>query len=208
MGIDEAGRGPVIGPMIVCGVVIEETNLSELFKRGVRDSKHLSPRRRKMLKREIELLADEYAWIAIPPHQIDKERINELELRSMVKLIARFCPQKVFLDAPTPNPKSYERRLRELLPHRIRVKLVVENFADENYPVVGAASILAKVERDRRIAQLERRYGSFGSGYPSDKRTIDFLRECFRRYGDFPPIVRRRWKTVERLRERWGKGLS
>ncbi|MCD6083220.1 ribonuclease HII, partial [Candidatus Aerophobetes bacterium] len=75
-------------------------------------------------------------------------------------------------------------------------------------PVVGAASILAKVERDRRIAQLERRYGSFGSGYPSDKRTIDFLRECFRRYGDFPPIVRRRWKTVERLRERWGKGLS
>ena len=207
MGIDEAGRGPVIGPMIICGVVIREDSLSGLVKRGVRDSKSLSPRQREKLKREIELLCEGYELISISPQEIDKEGMNDLELRNTVRLIKRFLPQKVFLDAPTRNCESYERKIRELLPSRVRVKLVVENFADRNYPIVGAASILAKVERDRRISQLEKLYGPLGSGYPSDERTIEFLKGYLRRRQDLPPIVRRRWKTIRRVKEKWERGV-
>jgi len=201
MGIDEAGRGPVIGPMVICGVVVKESNLLELSKKGVRDSKSLSPRKRERLKKEIKLLCDGYKLINISPQQIDEEGMNDLELRSAVRLIKRFLPQEVFLDAPTRNCKFYEKRIRDLLPPGIEVKLVVENFADINYPIVGAASILAKVERDRRIRELEVVYGSLGSGYPSDERTIKFLKDCLRRSGDFPPIVRRRWGTIKRVKE-------
>jgi len=84
---------------------------------------------------------------------------------------------------------------------------VVENFADRNYPIVGAASILAKVERDRRISQLEKLYGPLGSGYPSDERTIEFLKGYLRRRQDLPPIVRRRWKTIRRVKEKWERGV-
>jgi len=208
MGIDEAGRGPVIGPMIICGVVIREANLPELVRKGVKDSKSLSRRQREKLKEEIELLADEYEWIAIFPQEIDREGINEIELKSAAELIGKFTPQKVFLDAPTRNCKSYRSKLRKLLSPGMKIELVVENFADINYPVVGAASILAKVERDGRIRYLEKRYGPLGSGYPSDKRTIEFLKDCLRRYGSLPSIVRKRWKTVKRVKEEWEKGFS
>jgi ribonuclease HII len=200
MGIDEAGRGPVIGPMIICGVVVKESNIWKLTKKGVRDSKCLSPAKRGELKKEIELLCDEYELINVSAQQIDEEGMNDLELMSAVRLIKRFLPQEVFLDAPTRNCKLYEKRIRDFLPG-IEVKLVVENFADRNYPIVGAASRLAKVERDRRVRELEGVYGSLGSGYPSDERTIEFLRGCLRRGVGFPPIVRRRWKTIKRVKE-------
>ncbi|MEA3485552.1 MAG: ribonuclease HII [Candidatus Aerophobetes bacterium] len=201
MGIDEAGRGPVIGPMIICGVVVKESNILELTKKGVRDSKSLSSHHREELKKEIEFLCDGYELVNISPQQIDEEGMNDLELRSAVGLIKRFLPQEVFLDAPTRNCRLYEKRIRDFLPSGTKIKLVVENFADKNYPIVGAASILAKVERDRRIRELEGVYGSLGSGYPSDEKTIEFLRGYLRRGVGFPPIVRRRWKTIKRVKE-------
>jgi ribonuclease HII len=105
------------------------------------------------------------------------------------------------VDALTSRPLLYERKIRSLLSLELRVELVVENHADKNYPIVGAASILAKVERDRRVRLLEKKYGTLGSGYPSDPRTIGFLRNYFRVHGDFPTVVRKRWKTIQRLKE-------
>ncbi len=104
------------------------------------------------------------------------------------------------MDAPTRNCFSYEKKIRRLLSAEMKVELVVENFADKNYPVVGAASILAKVERDRIISELGKQYGDIGSGYPSDEKTIKFLREYFHREKCFPPIVRKRWKTLQRIK--------
>lgn len=202
LGIDEAGRGPVIGPLVVCGLIMNLSNTSKLWQIGVRDSKMLTSFRRKKLKEEIQPLAEAYELIIISPENIDKEGMNDLELRVVVKLISQFYPDQVFLDAPTRNCFSYQKKIRRLLPAEMKVELVVENFADKNYPVVGAASILAKVERDRIISELGKQYGNIGSGYPSDEKTIKFLREYFRGKGCFPPIVRKRWKTLQRIKKK------
>lgn len=200
LGIDEAGRGPVIGPLVICGLIMSLSNIPELSQRGVKDSKMLTSFRRKKLKEDIHSLAEAYELIVISPEDIDKEGMNDLELRVVAKLITQFYPNQVFLDAPTRNCLSYEKKIRGLLSAEMKVGLVVENFADKNYPVVGAASILAKVERDRIISELAKQYGDIGSGYPSDEKTIRFLREYFHRKKCFPPIVRKRWKTLQRIK--------
>ncbi len=201
LGIDEAGRGPVVGPLVICGVLLRKSKLDQLAGRGIKDSKLLSSSRRQTLKEEIESLAEGVEMVIISPSEIDSCNIGDLELKGMVKLINRFLPDQVFVDALTSRPDLYERKIRSLLFSKIRVELVVENRADKNYPIVGAASILAKVERDRRIRFLEKKYGALGSGYPSDPRTIDFLRNYFRVHGDFPRVVRRRWRTIQKLKE-------
>jgi ribonuclease HII len=201
LGIDEAGRGPVIGPLVICGVLIRQAFLAELIKKGVRDSKSLVSSRRLKLKKEIELLAQDYELIIISPQQIDKKGMNDLELESTITLIRKFHPHRVYVDALTRNSNSYKEKIRAFLSPETKIELVVENFADQNYPVVGAASILAKVERDRRISKLKKRYGPLGSGYPSDHQTINFLREYLRQHKGFPPIVRKRWKTLQRILE-------
>ena len=207
LGIDEAGRGPVIGPLVICGVLIRQASLAELVKKGVRDSKSLVSSRRLKLKKEIELLVQDYELIIISPQQIDKKGMNDLELESTITLIRRFHPHGVIVDAPTRNCNSYKEKIRGFLNPETKIELVVENFADQNYPVVGAASILAKVERDRRMSELKRRYGSLGSGYPSDSRTINFLRGYLRLHKDFPPIVRKRWKTLQRILEQESRDI-
>jgi ribonuclease HII len=201
LGIDEAGRGPVIGPLVICGVLIRQACLAELIKKGVRDSKSLVSSKRLKLKKEIELLAQDYELIIISPQQIDKKGMNDLELESTITLIRKFHPHRVYVDALTRNSNSYKEKIRAFLSSEMKIELVVENFADQNYPVVGAASILAKVERDRRISKLKKRYGPLGSGYPSDHQTINFLREYLRQHKGFPPIVRKRWKTLQRILE-------
>ena len=200
LGIDEAGRGPVIGPLVICGLIMDSVNIAELSQRGVKDSKMLSPFLREKLKQDIHSLAEAYELIVISSENIDKERMNDIELRVVAKLITQFHPNQVFLDAPTRNCLSYEKKIRGLLSAEMKVGLVVENFADKNYPVVGAASILAKVERDRIISELAEQYGDIGSGYPSDEKTIRFLGEYFHRKKCFPPIVRKRWKTLQRIK--------
>ena len=201
LGIDEAGRGPVIGPLVICGVMLRKSRLDELTARGVKDSKLLSPSQRQTLKGEIESLAEGFELIIISPSQIDSCNMGDLELKGMVKLIKKFLPDQVFVDAPTSRPELYERRISSLLFSKRRVELVVENRADRTYPIVGAASILAKVERDRRVHLLEKKYGAMGSGYPSDPRTIDFLKSYFYIHGQFPGVVRKKWRTIHRLEQ-------
>lgn len=198
LGIDEAGRGPVIGPMIICGVVLRESDVPELVRIGVKDSKLLSPKYREKMKCLIEEIAQEWGLIKVSPSQIDRYGITYLQLKGIARLINKFSTELVIIDAPTRYCSSYERKIRTFLRNR-KIKLVVENFADKNYPVVSAASILAKVARDREIKKLSSLYGKIGSGYPSDKKTIEFLKRCLRENHQFPDIVRRRWKTVQRI---------
>ena len=200
LGIDEAGRGPVIGPMVICGLLTKASNIPELSQIGVKDSKMLTPFRRRKLKKGIHSLAEAYKLIVVSPENIDKEGMNDIELTVVAQLITSFRPSQVFLDAPTRNCLSYQKKIRGLLSAEIEVELVVENFADKNFPVVGAASILAKVERDRIISELAKQYGDIGSGYPSDEKTIRFLTEYFHRKECFPPIVRKRWKTLQKIK--------
>ncbi len=191
-GVDEAGRGPVLGSMIVACVACTREELRELEALGVRDSKKLTPAKREEL---FEALG-RYRWEVeeITPGEIDArieagKSLNTLQIEAVCRLLKRIKPDVAYVDLI-----GRSRGIRGA-----GCRVVMERRADERYPVVSAASIIAKVLRDRKLAELRRVYGDFGSGYPSDPKTREFLR---RHYPKLPPFVRRSWATVGRLAQR------
>jgi ribonuclease HII len=201
-GIDEAGRGPVIGPMVMAIAVIDDMN--KLKNVGVRDSKELSPQGRSRLLNVLRSILTYMDYEVIEPETIDRyvylNALNKLEAEVAVKLIGRALRivnlDRVYIDSPDPNAERYGDLIRRSVGS---VEVISMNKADKLIPIVSAASIIAKVTRDSIIEELHREYGDFGSGYPSDPRTIGFLRNWVREHGGLPPIVRRSWSTIRRL---------
>ena len=193
-GIDEAGKGPVIGPMVVCGICCDESYLRKLEQLNVQDSKKLSPERREVLARKIREFCNVHI-IKIQPEEIDKCNINDLLKRSYVEIIKKLNPDLAIVDSPDIKPE----RLKLYLEKETGIKTIAIHKADEKFVIVSAASIIAKVERDKEVEKLKQIYGEFGSGYASDKRTIEFLKNYFLNYGKLPPIVRKKWKTVSKI---------
>lgn len=204
-GIDEAGRGPMIGPMVMVLAGILEEKLPLLLRLGVKDSKLLSPTARERIRGRLLKILDMVVIRVVSPEEIDAavERktfnsLNDLELHLTADLIRKAMSQghicKVYVDSPDPKPERYASRLRTLLPG-YKVEIVSENDADKKFPIVSAASIIAKTERDRIVERLKKEYGDFGSGYPSDPRTREFAKKWLMEHGSLPPIARRSWKT-------------
>jgi ribonuclease HII len=193
LGIDEAGRGPVIGPMVVAGVLVDDD--AALRKLQVKDSKLLNPEQREALYARIIPITKQIIKI-IPPKTIDAavegNNLNWLEADVMVEMISMLKPTITYLDCPSPNIKKFSEYIRERVGPATQV--IAEHKADAKYPVVSAASILAKVTRDRQIAKLHEVYGDFGSGYPSDPRTQEFLAG-----NPQLPIYRRSWSSWQRV---------
>jgi ribonuclease HII len=204
-GVDDAGRGAVIGPLVIAGVLTREGNLPKLRELGVRDSKLLSIRRRETLARQIKNAVLKYAVIKVSPSEIDDvvqhgvklRRLNWLEAQTMAKIIEELKPDKVYVDASDVLEERFKQQIFECI--SINVEIVSEHKADRNYAVVSAASIIAKVERDKEVADLAKSYGDLGSGYPSDPKTISFLRQCLSKLGDYPGFVRKSWKPAKRV---------
>lgn len=197
LGIDEAGRGPVLGPLVIAGVLTDEAGLAALAMLGVRDSKALSRKRRAELAPRIAQIARTKA-VAIPADRLE-ENLNEVELQAMADLISDLQPDVVYFDVPV-HPggvKGYCHRLRELVGPG--PELFGENRADRKYSIVAAASIVAKVERDRAVLALHEEYGDFGWGYPSEPKTRNFLESWYRQHGRFPPCARAKWRTLQCL---------
>jgi len=213
LGIDEAGRGPVIGPLVMCGFLVDEAKLATLENWGVRDSKKVSPKRRSFFYQKLKKLADDYAVIKLTAMDIDRMRtatnLNKIEIKHMQDIINALKPDKVIIDAIEANAKKFRelilRGLNEELKERIKngtCELICENYADANYPIVGAASIIAKVIRDAEVRKLQQKYpeyGDFGSGYPSDPKTIAFLKDWLEKNKEMPYFVRRSWITAKEL---------
>jgi len=205
-GADEAGRGPVLGNMVLCGILLDEQALDELKAAGVKDSKLLSPKRRETLAKLIAERAAKFEIVELSPAEIDELRLikkinlNEIEAMNFARILDRLKPKIAYVDSADPNPEMFKERIERYL--RTRPKLVVENYADRKYVVVSAASIIAKVRRDERIAELRRKYGEFGSGYPADPRTVDFLERWVREHGELPKFARRSWETAQRIEGR------
>ena len=207
-GVDDAGRGCIIGPLVLAGVAVEESKLSELVEIGVRDSKALSPAARARLYPLIKDLAYKVVSVKVPPEEVDKYvarrkefiRLNLLEAEAAAKVIEELEADLVYVDAPDTDPERFKRNVVALL--RRKVEVISEHEADKTYPIVSAASIIAKFERDAEIARLRERYGDFGSGYPADPTTIAFLRDWLAKHGETPPFARKTWKTWKRLVDR------
>jgi ribonuclease HII len=199
LGLDEAGRGCVLGPLVVGAFCCSEEKLEELVQTGATDSKKLSAKKRERILKLLPAVG-EIRLHAITPAEIDGGNINALEEEAFISHILHFRPERVYIDAPT-HPKGIPavaaRIRRALEPHMPLPELVIEPKADLTYPVAGAASIAAKVSRDEAIHSL----GPVGSGYPSDPVTRAWLTGFLRRGEEFPDCVRKRWGTIQNLRQ-------
>jgi ribonuclease HII len=201
-GVDEAGKGPVLGSMFVAGVMLDERRIHLLEELKVRDSKLVSPSRREKLAPEIEKIAGCFV-VEITASQIDELRevisMNEILVSSYAKVLENLHPDKAFVDSPDVNAMRFAENIKKQCPYP--VEIVSEHGADVKYPVVSAASIVAKVRRDASVAALEKKIGKpIGSGYPSDARTQGFLRALLKSGDALPGYVRRSWKTVEKAK--------
>ena len=210
-GLDDAGRGPIIGPLVIAGVLIDDSRIQELVSLGVRDSKLLSPSTRRRLEEKIKQIVERYEYVQLTPDQIDLvvhkakklQRLNFLEAKAMAEVISRLKPEIAYVDASDVLCERFAKHILENLSFQVRI--VSEHHADRKYPVVSAASILAKVRRDEEVAQLRTEYGDFGSGYVTDEKTITFLEDWIEKHDSPPPIVRRSWKTLKRLQKNSGQ---
>lgn len=184
-GVDEAGRGPILGPMVLAGVMLDEKELRKLRRLGVRDSKKLTPEERTKLAAKIRTLpgvviVENIAW----PFEIDEavadrsRTLNGLEIERMARIIDELGPDEAYIDLIGHSSEKFIARLFDHMDRRPRV--VAEHRADDRYPIVAAASIIAKVRRDAEIARLEAicspLFGTIGSGYCHDPRTRALVR--------------------------------
>jgi len=203
-GVDEAGRGCAIGPLVIAAVLFEEEVLPILKEMGVKDSKKLSPKKREKLAKEIKKQSLEYRVFEIQPWVIDKvvfrskplRRLNYLETMIMAKLIRELEPDIVHVDTPDVDSQRCARQIQSIIKYPLEV--ICEPRADDKYTSTGAASILAKVTRDQRIKELHEKYGDFNSGYASDIKTQNYIEEYFSQNKECPDYMRASWATVQR----------
>ena len=204
IGIDDAGRGPVIGPMILAGVLIDENENNILTKWGAKDSKLLTPKKRKETKEQIKDHFESHIEVT-SPEEIDKSsNLNYLEAVKAAMIINKLTKNlkekvKVIIDCPSVNIESWSNDVQKLINKPKIVSLICEHKADVNHPVVSAASILAKEKREDEILKIKVENGiDFGSGYPSDPKTKEFIKKNFdnKKYSQ---IIRFSWDTVKRL---------
>src|SRR3989338_8589740 len=192
-------KGPCIGSLFIAGVMIDENMDDKLRAIGVKDSKLLSHKRRVELEKEIRKIAKDVMIIKVMPEEIDAAvdsgdgfNLNWLEARKQAEIINELKPDRAIIDCPSPNISKYTEYLTKLLDNK-DVGLVVEHKADKNFPSVAAASIVAKVEREKEVNEIEKMVDeSIGSGYVSNKICQRFIKDNFEKY---PKIFRKSWST-------------
>ena len=196
-GVDDAGRGSMLGPLVIAGISIDKSKIRKLSKLGVKDSKKLTSKSREELFKKIILLVDDYHIVKIPTRSIDssvkKHNLNQLEAKYMAKVISKLNPQTSFVDSCDVNPKRFGNEISKLTGNK---KIRSYHHADSKFVVVSAASILAKVTRDKAITRLKKTH-EVGSGYPSDKKTIEFVKKYYQNHKTVPNFVRKSWKPTQ-----------
>lgn len=206
LGIDEAGRGPVIGPLVIAGVILSKEDIDYLVKEGLTDSKLLTKKKRESLFNEITTRAIDQKIEIIKAKDIDLKQkqginLNQITTAIIISIIHSIKHHSdVYVDACDVNAKRFQRILEE----NCNAKIIAEHGADLKYPIVSAASILAKVIRDQIIEQYHLEFGTdFGSGYPNDPKTNKFLEEHYAKHKSFPKIVRMNWETTYKIIEKY-----
>ena len=200
-GVDEAGKGPVIGPLVVAAVKVD--NAKDIENLGFKDSKQLTPKRRKELA---ELIKNKfhYAVEIIEPEIVDEYRrqnkLNQLNREAFERLISKLNPKVAYVDAADVNENRFGNEIKKGLTNQNDTDIISMHKADEKIPVVAAASIIAKETREKEVERMKHIIGDFGSGYPSDKKTITFLKSFYADNGKWPEGTRKSWKTLDRIR--------
>jgi ribonuclease HII len=209
-GVDEAGRGCVIGPLVIAGYLIKEENLPVLAQLGVKDSKLLSPKKRETLYKEITHVAEKHYVVKLAPSEIDRaveskrklHKLNRLEAQTMAHIINTLKPDQAYVDAADVLEDRFKHHIQEGL--TVKANITSRHKADRIFPVVSAASIIAKVERDSEISVLRGDYGDFGSGYLTDQKTMRFLKQWLQTHDEYPDCVRKSWKPAKQVKNEKG----
>lgn len=208
IGIDEAGRGPIIGPMIFGGVLADEKQIKILKELGVKDSKLLPHPKREFLSIQIKKNVIAYTTLTVSPGEIDKSlaekvNLNQLEAKKAAEMInlltKRVDEVEIIVDCPSTNIPAWRDYLLQYIKHPEKIKLRCEHKADLNHTIVGAASILAKVVRENEVEKIQKNIDpDIGSGYPSDPTTVEFLKKHASKFID-SGIFRKSWQTWKDL---------
>ncbi|GIU68691.1 MAG: ribonuclease HII [Candidatus Pacearchaeota archaeon] len=208
LGIDDAGRGPVIGPMVLAGCLVDEKTKEEFRKIGVKDSKQLTQKRREFLEIKIKEKAISYHIVFLSPEEIDdhlnkKANINNLEAIASAEIINKINSLKdvkgkrikVILDCPSNSINKWKDFLKTKIEDLSNLEIICEHKADRNHVVVSAASILAKTAREREMEKIRKNFGEdIGSGYSSDPITRKFLNKNIKKFSN-TGLFRKSWKT-------------
>ena len=212
LGIDDAGRGPLIGPMILAGVLMEKKDEKKFKSLGVTDSKLLNHAQRIQLEKEIKSKVISYEIVKSSPDEIDDAvesiNLNTLEAKKAAEVIniinkGKYHNQKIniIIDCPSNNILSWKNTLIKFIKYKDNLDIKCEHKADFNHPSVSAASILAKCVREEEVAKIKEKYkycGDTGSGYPSDPNTIEFLKKNGKKLEN-SGIFRKSWSTWKSL---------
>jgi len=196
-GVDEAGKGPVLGSMFAAAVLADPAALPG----DVDDSKDVPRERRGEMAAEIREVADWVAVAEIPVWEIDDEEtdMNTLTVEAHARALSRALGAvddtelSGYVDAGDTNAVRFGQRLRDRLDGEIDLR--AEHEADATHRIVGAASVIAKVARDAHVQALSAKYGDVGSGYPSDPTTRAFLQAHVETYDELPDCARASWQT-------------
>lgn len=204
LGIDDAGRGPVIGPMVLAGCLVDEKTEAEFKKLGVKDSKQLTQKRREFLAKIIKEKSETFEIVLSSPIEIDKKNhhginLNMLEAIKAAEIINRinkgYKKIKVIIDCPSPNITKWQDFVKTKIKNLSNLEISCEHKADKNHLSVSAASILAKNVREKEMTKLKEKYGDgIGSGYCSDSKTCRFLEKNIVKYNNHK-IFRKTWST-------------
>lgn len=208
LGIDDAGRGPVIGPMVLAGVLIDEATEELLKREGVKDSKQLTQKRREFLENLIKEKAETFEIVVMYPAEIDekteKNQLNDLEAIACARIINKinkgYNKIKVLVDCPSVSINKWQDSLKLKIENLSNLEISCEHKADQNHVSVSAASILAKCVREKEMTVLREKYGrEIGSGYTSDPLTQKFLERYGQKYRD-EGIFRKSWVTWKQMK--------
>ena len=216
-GIDEAGRGSIIGPLVIASVTADKKTINKFSRIGVKDSKKLSAKNREIFSKIIIDESENVIISKLSEKRIDKAvklrkkylknknfvinnkiiGLNELEAHSMSKMINNLNSHSVYVDSCDVKPERFKERIENHM--NSNMKIYSSHKADEKYVIVAAASIVAKYTRDKEIFRLEKKFGEMGSGYPSDPVTRIFLQKWLKKNKTMPDFTRKSWKTSENL---------
>jgi ribonuclease HII len=203
-GVDEAGRGSIIGPLVIAGISIRESKIAQLRKMGVRDSKTLTPRARARLFGQILKVVDSVCIRKAGAAEVDGSvllrGLNKLEAEVMAGVINTIGADEVYVDCCDINPERYKEYMVQHLMCRPK-GLHSMHHADSINVVVSAASIIAKITRDLEIQEIRNTYSNIGSGYPSDEKTMRFIKQWVIRNGQAPEFARKSWKPLRIMLE-------
>lgn len=195
--------------MVIAGVVIDKKDREKLKAFGVKDSKQLSPKKREALALDIESIARSIIILRVPSCKIDSymkggRNLNKIEAMKMAEIISMSNADKVYVDSLNPPTKKKKKanKFRDLvqsfMPDKKDIDMVFENRLDQSVPAVSAASIIAKVERDRAIEEIKKKVGfNFGVGYSHDARAIQFLEKVLQENKEPSNYIRWSWSTVQ-----------